>query len=242
MSHYRPKLLEDSRCYITFPFATTTYVVHLQHSSKKIHAFLDYLHGLSFGEIMSSVNSLDAFRLRTSVHSMAREYAHQDYYARNDRMFDYRLWISGGVSPLHVFGAVCRTTNIDVFLVKEVMLRFADHEAQCRALGKTRDWVEWFCKELSLDKLEAEGYTTKIHNRNAKAFDTALDCISEYLYTSQQKGVLHVYGTVQNNNTRRDAALLLLTDAFCRKLNLMGFDIGSVERAKAVLRKQSWQT
>lgn len=241
MSHDRPKLIQDSRRHISFPFATTTYVIDMKHSSKKIYAFLEYLHGLSFREIMLSVNSRDAFCLRTSLHSMAREYAHQDYYGQNDSIFDYWAWMGGRrVGPLDVFSATCRTTNIDVHLVKEVMLHFADHEAECRAQGKTRNWVEWFFRELCFDKLEVEGYTKKMHNRNAKAFGTALDSTSQYLHTTRQ--ISTVYGTAQNNNTRRDAALLLLTDAFCRQLKLKGFDYGTVETAKAELRKQSWQT
>lgn len=79
----RPNHLKGSfNCYIGPTNGTHIYMVKTVHSSIKFHAFLAYLDGLSFQQIMQLVQRENAFPLRKALHSMAREYADDDIWEK----------------------------------------------------------------------------------------------------------------------------------------------------------------
>lgn len=235
----RPNLLVGSyNCYVGGPNPTLLYVVRTDHSSTKIHAFLEYLQGLPFEQIRKSVKKPSAFGLRKGLHIMARQYANETTYEKREGMFAYREWIQGaGITALHVFSIACRTKNVDVTLAKKAILSLGVLKVKSSALGGIRNWVTWFLKDLCFDSLEAAGYTEKMHSRNAKAFGAAHEIMSEYIAKTKQ--TVPLTGSAQNNQERRQAALLLLADEFCNQLAVAGFPKGTITRAKKALEKPS---
>lgn len=126
----RPNLLKGSfKCIMGPTKRTLVYVVKTNHSSTKIHAFLGFLLGRSFEQIMELVDKHNnVFALRKGLHSMARQYASDDAYQQREDMFAYQEWDRGSHSaPLEVFSTACRTRNVNTSLVKEAILDFHGH-------------------------------------------------------------------------------------------------------------------
>lgn len=105
------------------------------------------------------------------------------------------------------------------------------------ARGRRRNWIIWFLEDISFDALLDKGYIKKMHHRSAKAFGKAHEIVCENFLKGRQ--IVAPNGYVRDNEERKEAALLLLANGFCRQLRLTGFPDRAVSEAEKTLLKPS---
>lgn len=153
-------------------------------------------------------------------------------------MFTYREWVHGPHSnPLDALSIACRRKNVTTSLAKEAILQLGDLQFQRNTRRPPRSWIEWFLEDISFDSLLEGGYIDKMHRRNAKAFGTAHEIVSETFIKGRQ--IAAPRGYAHENEERKEAALLLLANEFCQQLKLAGFSKSQVKKAENTLKEPS---